>query len=497
MLHSNEEMSVSPSVTIDSARHAAATEAPPVWVPDLRALLGRDRVCADFETRLKHSRDRLPFGRFRHRSKLLAAALPSAVVEPASIEEVQRLVRFAVERKLCVIPYGSGSGVLGGTVAFDGELIVAARRMNRIIDIDETNRVVRLEAGTNGGVLEAALREAGYTCGHYPQSIDMSTVGGWAACRGTGQSSSRYGGIEDMIVGMKVVLPSGEVLEVRHAPRRAVGPSLLELFIGSEGTFGIIVELTMRIWRLPDCEIERVVAFPSIDDGLNAVREVMQAELRPSIVRLYDEDESERWGAAGLPAETTPVICMFAFSGCRSVAEAEAAEALAICGKRGAVVLDNAPFRRWKKTRFTSHSDAFVDGGGFYDTIEVAAPWSEVSGMYARIRGAVTERYPLVQLTAHWSHVYSDGACMYMTVKFPAMADEEAFPLHAGIWDIAMRLCLDMGGTISHHHGIGYFRNKWIGEELNAGHRVLRDLKRSLDPGFLFNPGKLGLAGDV
>jgi alkyldihydroxyacetonephosphate synthase len=372
-------------------------------------------------------------------------------------------------------------------------MILALNRIDRIIEIDETNRVVCVEAGMNGGALEAALREKGFTSGYYPQSLHVSTVGGWAACRGSGQASSRYGNIENMVVAMKVVLPCGELLEVRHVPRRSVGPSLIELFIGSEGALGIIVELTLRIWRLPEHEIDRVVAFPGLIEGLNAVRAVMQAELRPSIVRLYDEGESERWGQAELPAETNPIMCMFVFSGLRAVAEAEAASALDICGEFGAVVVGDQPLRRWKENRFKSYSDDVVGSGGFYDTIEVAAPWSVLPDMYTRIRSAVREKYPIVQLNAHWSHVYSDGACMYMTAKFPAMADEEGLPIHADIWDIAMRLCLDLGGTISHHHGVGFFRNKWIGEELNAGHRILRDLKRALDPGLVFNPGKLGL----
>ncbi len=484
-------------VTIENARKTAAANSAPEWLAELQSIISPNHAFADFETLLEHSRDRLPFGRFRHRSNQLTGVLPSAVVKPASVSEVQTVVKFATEHNLSVIPYGSGSGVLGGTVPFQGEMIVASNRMNHVIEIDETNRVVRVEAGTNGRALEVALRDKGYTCGHYPQSMDMSTVGGWVACRGSGQSSSRYGNIEDMIVGLKVVLPSGELLEVRHAPRRSVGPSIIELFIGSEGVFGIIVELTMRIWRLPAQEINAVIAFPGIEQGLNAARDVMQAELRPSILRLYDKGESERWGQGDLPDETHPVMCMLVFSGSHAVAEAEAGLAIEICKKHGGVIISNEPLRRWQKVRFESHSEEFVNAGGFYDTIEIAAPWSALPEMYAKIQAAVAKKYPVVQLNAHWSHAYSDGACMYMTSKFPAMADEQALPMHSDIWDIVMKLCLEFGGTISHHHGIGYFRNRWIREELKFGHDVLFELKRALDPGLLFNPGKLGLESEA
>ncbi len=478
---------------IEEARQAAEGAKQPPWMGALRELLPDGRIHDDFDCRVDHSRDRLPFGRFRHRSQQLTGDLPSVVVEPESINEVQQVVRLAAQHNISIIPYGSGSGVLGGTVPFDGEMIVSARCLNTISEIDEINRIVRTDAGTNGLDLETALRDRGFTCGHYPQSLSMSTVGGWAACRGSGQASSRYGNIENLIVGMKVVLPSGELLVVRHAPRRSVGPSIMEMFIGSEGVLGVIVEVTLRIWRLPEREIDTVMAFPDLNHGLAAVRDIMQAELRPALARLYDDAESIRWGLEAPSGGVIPVICMLSFSGLRGVAQAEADAALKICSRQGGALIGDEPMQQWKAKRFESHSDAFVDAGGFYDTIEVAAPWSTVGAMYARMKADVNERHEAVQLSAHWSHAYSDGACMYLTCKIPPMADDEALPIHADVWETVMRLCLDMGGTISHHHGIGCFRNRWIAEELNEGHKVLEGLKRSLDPGLLFNAGKLGL----
>ncbi|MBT4889662.1 MAG: FAD-binding oxidoreductase [Rhodospirillales bacterium] len=493
MVDMNQGTVFSTAVEIETARKVDDEQLAPSWIASLQAEIPSVRLHSDFDTLLEHSRDRLPFGRFRHRSKQLTGALPSAVVEPTNVAEVEEIVQFAQRNNLAVIPYGSGSGVLGGTVPFCGELIIALNRMNRILEIDETNNVVRAEAGLNGGALEVALKERGYSSGHSPQSLEMSTVGGWAACRGSGQCSSRYGNIENMIVGMKVVLPSGELMDVRHVPRRSVGPSLIELFIGSEGTLGLVVEVTLKIWPLPPKEIDGTVAFPGVESGLHAIRKVMQLGLRPAVIRLYDRSESERWGGDDLPDDPDAVICMFEFHGLAGVAEAEFEAALRIFATHGGVIIDDGPIRRWKSVRFESHSDAFVDAGGYYDTIEVAAPWSRLVEMYNTIRSAISDKYPEVMLNAHWSHAYSDGACMYMTTKIPAMPDEAALPIHASVWEIVMRHCLDMGGTISHHHGIGYFRNKWIIEELNAGHKVLGDLKRALDPGNLFNPGKLGL----
>lgn len=482
------------TISIDDAKKNDKEIPSPEWLAELQSLTSLSRATDDFDRRVEHSRDRLPYGRFRHRSKQLTVGLPSAVVEPSDVQEVVKVMKFANDHKRPIIPYGLGSGVLGGTVAMNDEVVVGLGRMNKLIEIDEINCIARVEAGMNGGAFEQALNEHGFTCGHYPQSLHMSTVGGWAACRGSGQSSSRYGNIENMIVGMKVVLPDGELLKVRRAPRRSVGPSLIEMFIGSEGTLGMIVELTFRIWRLPDCEISQVVVFPDLQHGLDALRNVMQAELRPAIVRLYDEAETLRWSGGELPVPTHPIIGTLAFSGHRAVAEAEAQAALDLCQAQGALLVDDAPFHNWKKIRFESYSDEYVNAGGFYDTIEIAAPWSVLPTMYAQIRSNVMIKYPMVLLNAHWSHVYSDGACMYMTVKFPAMPDEEGFAIHADIWEMVTSQCLNLGGTTSHHHGIGYFRNKWFIEELNAGHDVLSKLKEALDPHCIMNPGKLGMA---
>ncbi len=483
---------MSDSVSIEEARRTVETADAPSWLDDLKALTSANRVFTDFERRLERSRDRLPLGRFLHRSKRLTAEMPSAVVQPINVEEVAAIAEFAGRRQLGVIPYGSGSGVLGGTVCLNGELVIDIGRMDRIVGINETDGTATVEAGMNGGAFEAALKERGFTCGHFPQSIHMSTVGGWAACRGAGQASSRYGNIENMVIGMKVVLPDGELLEVRPVPRRSVGPSIIDLFIGSEGTLGMIVELTFRIWRLPACEIGQVVAFPGIEQGLEALRRIQQAELRPTVVRLYDIEETRHRGEGLAVFDSHPVMCIFQFSGLRAVAEAEGWAAIEICRDHEAELADDGPYRTWQEVRFDSYSDQFVDDGWFFDTIEIAAAWSLIPDMYERMRGEVLGKYPMASLTAHWSHVYSDGACMYMTVKIPPMPDEDGLPIHADIWETVMRLCLEMGGTIAHHHGVGYFRNKWLVEELNAGHGILRRIKEALDPHGLMNPAKLG-----
>ncbi|MCK0104432.1 FAD-binding oxidoreductase [Pseudohalocynthiibacter sp. F2068] len=420
--------------------------------------------------------------------------MPSAIVEVDSIDDIQKVMSFAQEQNVPIIPYGLGSGVLGGTVPFNGEIILDLSHMNRGVAIDEENFVAVVDAGVCGAELEKALNARKMTCGHYPQSLSMSTIGGWAACRGSGQASSRYGSIENMVVGLKVVLPNGRLLNVRHSPRRSVGPSIIEMFLGSEGTLGVIVEVTMRIWRLPQHTCGQVVKFRTLKEGIAAIKQLMQAELRPTLARLYDQPESIVWEGESLPNDTCAVILMLEFAGDEKVAQAEFEVALAICGENQGVVTASSALNRWKEKRYQSHSDEFVKGGGFYDTIEIAAPWSVQSDMYDEIRREVSKRHgAIANVTAHWSHAYSDGACMYMTVKIQKIDDATGLKVHAEIWDTAMRICSEMGGTISHHHGIGYFRGNWLAKELNEGFAILHGLKDFIDPANVLNPGKLGL----
>jgi len=216
-------------------RDAVRAHAAPPWLPELAALVGADHVSDAAPDLWVYARDRLPYATFAVRDGRVPGTLPSAVVRPGTEDELAAVVRFARARRIPLIPYGAGSGVLGGAVPVAHELVVDLKRLNRIVSIDETDLTVTVQAGMNGGQFEAALNARGFTTGHLPQSLYMSTVGGWAACRGAGQNSTRYGKIEDMVLGLRAILPDGQVLQVRPVARRAVGPSVKDLMIGAEG----------------------------------------------------------------------------------------------------------------------------------------------------------------------------------------------------------------------------------------------------------------------
>lgn len=459
----------------------------------LASIVGEEHVHSRWADRYAYARDRLPLATFAVRAGRLPAAMPSAVVCPGTHDEVVEVVRWARDARVALVPWGAGSGVLGGAIPLGGEAVLDLKRLNQPVRVDAVNHLATAGAGMNGGQFEAALSERGYTCGHLPQSLDMSTVGGWVACRGAGQVSSRYGKIEDIVRGVKIVLPDGQALEVRPLARRATGPDLLQLFVGSEGVLGAITEVTLRIWKRPEREHGVVVALPGVLAGFAALREIMQGELRPAVTRLYDETES-RARTADVPAfASRPVMLMLVFSGPERLARLEEELALEVLARHGGVVADEAPFREWIGHRYVSYSPKWQATGHYMDTIEVTGSWSELPAMHTRTREAARALHPQIHFGTHWSHVYPEGACQYMTFRLPPMPEPEALALHAQVWDAVETITLDCGGSISHHHGSGAFRNRWMRGELGAGLDVLQAIKDALDPQNLMNPGKLGL----
>ncbi|WP_265305479.1 FAD-binding oxidoreductase [Verminephrobacter eiseniae] len=456
-------------------------------------IVGAQQVITAFDARLAYARDRLPFAVFRERAGGIAGAVPRLILRPADAAQVAAIVRHACANGIPVIPYGSGSGVLGGAIALGGEVLVDLRRLDRIVAIHPLDAMVTVECGMNGARLEAALDAQGLTTGHLPQSIEISTVGGWVACRGGGQASSRYGKIEDIVVGLKAVLPDGRSIEVRPVARRSVGPSILDLLVGSEGVFGIITEVTLRVWKKPALERAVVLAFPSLPAAWGCAREMMQAELRPQIVRIYDHVESAERTRDLAPFEARPILAMMAFCGSEPMVTAESSTALAIAAAFDGRQAPLGPFEHWQQNRYVAYSQKWHAAGYFNDTIEVAANWSAIPALYEAIALAVRQVHPLLHFGAHWSHVYPEGACQYMTVRLPPMDAQTALPLHAELWQVVQDLTLAHGGSIAHHHGAGLFRGPWMGRELGTGLDVLQAIKDALDPGNLLNPGKLGL----
>ncbi|MBB6182475.1 FAD-binding oxidoreductase [Pseudorhizobium flavum] len=462
-------------------------------VAALSELVGPEHVIVGREERIGYAHDRLPYANFRAREGALVGTLPGIVLRPATVDEVAAVVRKAAATDTPIIPYGSGSGVLGGIIPLGEEMMIDMRRMNRILHIDRENNLVTVEAGMNGEAFEDALNAEGYTSGHLPQSLTISTVGGWAACRGGGQESSRYGKIENIVVGLKAVMPDGRVLEVRPLPKRASGPSVLDVIVGSEGTLAIITELTMRIWKLPAAEEIIVLALPTRTSALSLAKTIMQAGLHPRIVRLYDEKETATRTEGIETYRDRPVMANIVVCGEASIVAAEAEIVRSFARELGAVETETRPFDEWREKRYLSITKQWLDRGYYNDTIEVTVNWSEAASLYDTIAARIAaEVSPDVHFSAHWSHVYPEGVCQYMTLRLPPMDQADALPMHEKLWEIATGETLAHGGSIAHHHGSGLFRGPWMDEEHGVGMDLLRKIKESIDPQNLFNPGKLG-----
>jgi len=362
--------------------------------------------------------------------------------------------------------------------------------MNRILDVEERDLLVRVQAGTLGTALEKELNERGFSCGHYPQSIGLSTVGGWVATRSAGQFSTRYGSIEEIVAALEVVLPDGTVVRTKPVPRAATGPDLRQIFLGSEGTLGIVTEATLRILPTPASRALAAFRFPTMASGLEAIRKVVQAGWRPPVLRLYDEAEASRHFSEW--AEPGAALLLLVSEGPATLTEAEMAACATICRGEGGSPLGAAPVEHWLEHRNeVPPLEPFFERGIVVDTIEVAAGWGSILAIYEGVRARLQAVPGLLVASAHSSHSYPTGTNLYFTFAAQTENLERAEDLYHRCWNAAMEATLAAGGTISHHHGIGRVRRPWMTREHGTGVAVLRALKAALDPLGIMNPGVL------
>jgi alkyldihydroxyacetonephosphate synthase len=412
---------------------------------------------------------------------------PGVVVRPTSGEDVSRVLEVASKHHVAVTAQGGRSSVVGGAVAPEGAIALDMTGLDRVLDVDTVSGTVSVEAGVFGPDLERAVAQSGWTVGHFPQSFELATVGGWIACRGAGQYSNRYGKIEDIVRGMSVVLASGESVELAgRAPRQAVGPDLMQLFIGSEGALGVITRATLVMHPAPKSERRAAYGFSNFDDGLDACRRIMQRDARPAVLRLYDESESER----NFDEESCALIVLD--EGDSYLVEATMRIVAEECGE--ATALDADLVARWLEHRNDVGALAPLwERGYVVDTIEVAGMWATLPAMRRAVIDALAQMPDISVASVHQSHAYLDGACLYFT--FAARPEDDVTGLYRRAWECVTEVVLRHGGALSHHHGVGRNRARFVPEALGGGFSVLQDLKKMLDPENILNPGVLGLGG--
>ncbi|HEY3367328.1 MAG TPA: FAD-binding oxidoreductase [Symbiobacteriaceae bacterium] len=460
-------------------------------VQDLRTLLGDDLVLTDTATLEQRAMDTWPL-RLLQKVVGRTAVPPLCVIKPTGTDEVSRALAYLQDRRVAVVPYGGGSGVSGGAEPVPGSVVLDVGAMDRILRLDEENLTVTAQAGVFLGRLEAWLNKHGYMCGHYPQSIDVAQVGGLVATRSSGQFSTKYGNIEDLLVGLEAVLPGGEVVRVKNVPRRSVGPDLRQLWLGSEGAFGIITEVTLKIFPTPAERTLQAYAVPSVRDGLQIIQGVMREGWRPAVVRLHDAVEAQRSYDAFVQAGESILLVLSEGPAGYARLEGAGIDRIALAG--GARALGPAPVAAWLKHRndvddFTK----YLSMGILVDTIEVAAPWTAIAEIYDRAIQRLTTEVPEVLVaSAHSSHSYPQGTNLYFVIGAqPPQDPAEVERVYGAIWSRVMETALAGGGTICHHHGVGKWRAPWVPAELGSAYRLLQGLKQVLDPMGQMNPGTL------
>lgn len=415
--------------------------------------------------------------------------LAGAVARPSSTEEVAAVVALCDRAGVPVTAAGGRSSVVGGTVPVFGGVLLDLCGLAGITAVDTTSMVVEVWAGTFGDAFEDELgRSHGVTVGHWPQSMSLSTVGGWLACRGAGQFSNRYGKIEDIVVGLEVVLADGRVIRTGGQPRQAVGPDLTQVFVGSEGTLGIITRAWLQAHPAPSHRRSAAYGFRSFQAGLDAMRRITQRGATPAVMRLYDEIESQRNHQT--PDDVNVLLVLDEGDGALVNAGMEVvAEECVELGRR----LDPGLVDHWMERRNdVAALEALIGKGFVVDTMEVAGPWAALPSIYDAATAAIAGVDGTLAVSAHQSHSYRTGACLYFTFAGKVDADQrEAY--YTAAWDAGTRAVLDHGGALSHHHGVGLNRARFMADALGPAFATLVTLKRALDPNGVLNPGKLGL----
>lgn len=419
--------------------------------------------------------------------------LTDGVLRPADKEEISTILRLAGEMNIAVIPYGGGSGIVGGTIPYDGQVIIDTKRI-RHFSINPINGTAIGGCGLSGAEFENKLNEHGYTCGQYPQSFQSACLGGMVATRAIGTFSTKYGKMDDMVTALEVVLPDGEILSTHKAPKRSTGPELNEIFLGSEGTLGIVTSVEMKIYPVAEDRIFKAYTFPTTEEGLEAIRQFYQKGFRPAVVRLYDEVEAQgRIKKNHL--EKGFALLVLVFEGIKRMIELEAELTNEICCANGGRPKAPEIAKDWFATRFTTKKMLDYDAlrGGTADAIEVAAPWDCMPNVWREMRKALAPYSEVVD--CHFSHVYHNGASVY--VIFHARTngcDKDGEQRYLECLRVAIETSLKYGGNVSHHHGVGTAKAEFLPQELgDAGIKVLKALKAGIDPNHILNKGVLGL----
>lgn len=467
---------------------------------DLIAALGPERVSDRPEDLQLQASDWSWLSQFlRYKSLPLPAA--DLLGRPSTTEQVAEVVRIADHYRVPVVTRGGGSGTQGGTLAPYGGIALDITDMDRILDVDEKSLTVTVEAGKNGWDLEQELNERGLTLPHYPGSMKHhgATIGGYVAARGSGVVSTKYGKAEDLVMQVEAVTPPGKIVETLPVRNHAAGPDLLQVFVGSEGTLGVITRVTMQLDWLPEKREFLSFALPDVNAGIEAAREVMTRRWKPAVMRLYDAADTRRLGKAlGVEIDGALMVVM-----CEGSAELVALEASAIrrifsdaCSDELGPELASSWWENKYKPFAAGHLPAPPT---IFGTTDSCSTFANLPGLYEAKRRVIEEGFAEygAKYTAHFSHWYPWGGMIYdrFYIDNGPTDPSEAIALHDRVWDAAIAVSLKHGGVINEHHGIGIKLGRFMRDQYGEAFSLLTALKNAWDPNNIMNPGKLGFGG--
>ncbi len=405
-----------------------------------------------------------------------------AVVRPKNEDELVQVIRFCADNGLGVTCRGGGSSVTGASVPLDS-VVIDMTAMNRILSVDEENMVAWVEAGAKLSDVEAELNRRGYTLGQIPQSFHLVTIGGYLSTMGTGEFSGAYGGAEESCLSLRVALADGSVVETRasDAPRTSVGPDTTRLFVGAEGAFGVIVSAKLKMHRLGGYEVKLAFRFGSFEAAMGSAKALLDLDLPPSVCRIYDENE-----ASYQLAEASALMLLIYQFRSQRVAQDITGEVRELVTRLGGVEVGGEIVNRWLDIRFRYDEQlgALHAAGYIVETVELGSSWTGLAPLYRDITSRLRTMTGVAELGAHVSHIYRQGACLYLTAILSANSET-----YRKLWEAVSEACSAHRATVSHHHGVGLLKAEMAKREIP--YALLEKIKRALDPKGTFNPGKL------
>lgn len=472
-------------------------------VAALAAVVGASSMSTADDDRLLHAGGKSTLDLLR-RKRTGEQDAPDGVVAPMSEDQIVALLQVCADRRIAVVPFGGGTSVVGGLDPIHGPhraaISLDLAGFDQLEELDETDQVAQLGAGLAGPAAEALLAARGYELGHYPQSFRYATIGGFAATRSSGQDSAGYGRFDDMVVGLRVVTPRGVMVLGRPGPKDAAGPDLRQLFLGSEGTLGVITAVRLRVHPVPSVKVYEAWQFPDFATGAAALRAVQQVGTGPTVLRLSDETETSLNLAtvsdAGGADNVAGCLAITGYEGSAEMVAARQEATGRVLVAHGGTSLGTERGEQWAEHRFDGPylRDPLLAAGALVETLETVTSWSNLERLKAAVTETVTAKFteydsPAIVL-CHISHVYAAGASLYFTVAGAQRGDALAQwqDIKAAVNDVL----LSAGGSITHHHAVGADHRPWMSDQIgDLGVEILRTVKSVLDPAGILNPGKL------